>query len=80
MCIMFTLDPAEYKSYLDLKINNTALPMATHTKVRGLTLGPNLTYSTHIHNISVHAHNPLKLIKALTATGWGKKGDTHGYI
>ena len=32
-CIMFTPDPAEYKSNLDLKINNTSLPMATHPKV-----------------------------------------------
>ena len=39
----------------------------------GLTLDPNLTYSTHIHNISVQAHNPLQMIKTLTATGWGKQ-------
>ena len=45
-CTLFTPDPAEYKSNLDLKIN-TALHMATH---------PKLTYSTHIHNISVQAH------------------------
>ena len=36
-----------------------ALPMATHPKVLGITLDPKLTYSTHIHNISVHAHKPL---------------------
>ena len=35
-----------------------------------------LTYSTHIHNISVHAHTPLQLIKAHTATGWGKQNET----
>ena len=38
------------------KINNKALPMATHPKVLGLTLDPKITYSTHIHNILVHAH------------------------
>ena len=48
--------PAEYKSNLYLKINNTALRMAMHPKVLGLTLDPKLTYSTHIHNISVQAH------------------------
>ena len=32
--IKFTPNPAEYNSNLDLKINNTALPMATHPKVR----------------------------------------------
>ena len=73
---MFTPDPAEYKSNLDLKINNTTLPMATHPKVMGLILDPKLTYSTHIQNISVQAHKPLQMIKALTATGWGKQKET----
>ena len=50
--------------------------MATHPKVLGLTLDPKLTYSTHIHNISVQAHKPLQMIKALTATGWGKQKET----
>ena len=59
----------------DLTINK-ALPMATHPKVPGLTLDPKLTYSTHIHNISVQAHKPLQIIKALTATGWGKQKKT----
>ena len=30
ICTLFTPDPAEYKSNLNLKINNTALRMATH--------------------------------------------------
>ena len=50
--------------------------MATHPKVLGLTLDPKLTYSTHIHNISVQAHKPLQIIKALIATGWGKQKET----
>ena len=69
---LFTPDPAEYKSNLYLKINNTVPPMAMHPKVLGLTLDPKLTYSTHIHNISIQAHKPLQMIKTLTATGWGK--------
>ena len=36
-CTLFTPDPAEYTSNLDLIINNKALPMATHSKVLGLT-------------------------------------------
>ena len=40
------------------------------------SLDPKLTYSTHIHNISVHAHKPLQIIKAFTATGWGKQKET----
>ena len=66
---LFTRDLAEYTNNLDLKINNNALAMGTHPKVLGHTLNPKLTYSTHIHNISVHAHTPLLIIKALTATG-----------
>ena len=75
-CTLFTPDPAENKSNRDRKINNTALPMATHPKVLGLTLATKLTYSTHIHNISVQAHKPPQMIKALTATGWGKQKET----
>ena len=75
-CTLFTPDPVEYKSNLDLKINNTALPMATHPKVLGLTLDPKLTYSTHIHNISVQAHKSLQMLKVLTATGYCKQKDT----
>ena len=72
-CTLFTPDPAEYKSNLDLKINNNALHMAMHPKVLGLTLDPKLTYSTHIHNMPVHAHKPPQMIKTVTATGWGKQ-------
>ena len=36
----------------NLKMNNTALRMATHPNGQGLTLDLKLTYSTHIHNIS----------------------------
>ena len=39
-CTLFTADPAEYTSNLDLTINNNALPMVTHPKVLGLTLDP----------------------------------------
>ena len=62
-CTLFTPDHTEYTSTLELTINNNALPMATHPKVLGLTLDPKLTYNKHIHNISVHAHKPLQIIK-----------------
>ena len=58
------------------KIHNNALPMATHPKILGLNLDPKLTYSSHIHNISVDAHKPLQIIKALTATGLSKQKET----
>ena len=77
-CTLFTPDPAEYTSNLELKIDNNALPMATHPNVLGLTLDPKLAY---IHNFSVRVHKSLQIIKALTATGWGKqKGTLHGYL
>ena len=53
--------------------------MKTYPKVLGLTLYPKLTYSTYIHNISVQAHKPLQMIKALTATGWGKQKEALEY-
>ena len=49
--------------------------MATHPNVL-LTLDQQLTYSTHIHNISIQAHKPLQMIKTLTAIGWGKQKET----
>ena len=50
--------------------------MATHPKVLSLTLDPKLTYSTQIHNISVHTHTPLQIIKSHTAIAWGKQKET----
>ena len=75
-CTLFPPDLSEYKNNMDIKINNTALPMATNPKVMGFTLNLKLTFSAHIHNISVQAHKPLHMIKALTATGWGKQQET----
>ena len=66
-CTLFTPDPAEY---------NTALSMTAHPKVLGVTFDPKLTYSTPFHNISVQAQKPLQMMKALTATGWGKQQET----
>ena len=75
-CTLFTPDPAEYNSNLDLNINNKALPMALHHKVLSLTLDPKLTYNAHIQNIATHAQKPLQVIKALTGTTWGKQKET----
>ena len=75
-CTLFTLDHAEYKSNLDLTVNSKTLPMAMHPTVMCLTVDPTHTCSTHIHTISVQTHKPLQMIKALTATGWGKQNET----
>ena len=54
-CTLFTPDPAEYTSNLDLTINNKALLMATHPKVLGLTLDPN----SHPQHLSTRMHTNL---------------------
>ena len=45
-------------------------------KGSGSYLRPKTHIQPHIHNISVQAHKPLQIIKALTATGWGKQKET----
>ena len=62
-CTLFTQDPAEYNSYLGLKINNKALPMALCPNVLGLTLDPKLKYNANIQNIATHAQKPLQFKK-----------------
>ena len=45
-CTLFTPDPAEYKSNLNLKIYNTALCLAPRPRVLSLTLDAKLTQAT----------------------------------
>ena len=68
--------PCRINYNLEVKINNTTLPMTTHPKFMGLILDPKLTYNTHIQNIVTQGQNPLHMIKALTATTWGKQKGT----
>ena len=70
-CTLFTPDPAEYNSSLDLNINNKAPPMALYPKILDLTLDSKLT-----HNIATHVLKPLQVITALTAITWGKQKET----
>ena len=72
---IYTPDPSEYTTNLDLTINNTALPMATQPRVQVIILDPKLTYRTHICNISVHTQTSTSN-KTLTATGWGKQKES----
>ena len=67
-CLSTMLNVFDNLINLDLKINYT-----TYGNVpRGY--GPYIRPKTHtIHNISVQAHTPLHMIKALVATGWGKQ-------
>ena len=62
---LFTPVPAEYTSNLDLKIQNNALPMATHTRPHDLSTS---TQATTNHK-STHC----------SRMGY-TEGDTHGYL
>ena len=48
-CTLLTPDPVENKYSLQLKINNTTIPMVTHTKILGIYLIPK-TRIQHIHS------------------------------
>ena len=83
-CTLFTPDHAEYKSNLDLKINNTALPMVTHPNYLGLTLDQKVTYSTHIISSNgietvCHQKNPSNDVKYIThmQSVLAKNGNVH---
>ena len=65
----------EYTSNLDLKINNSAIPMASHAKVLGLTLD-RYSHTAHTFITSQYTHNASTNNKTLTATGWGKQKET----
>ena len=58
-CTMFTLDPVEYMSNPDLKINNTALPMATHRKGSGSYLRHKI-HIQHTHSQHSNTHTQAK--------------------
>ena len=69
------IQPYLQKGFVWTKQNNLILN-ADKTTWTLFTPDPAEYTSTHIHNISVHAHKPLQIIKALTATGWGKQKET----
>ena len=48
-CTLFTPDPAEYSTQLELQIDNITLPMNINPKILGLTLDPKLTYIQQTH-------------------------------
>ena len=75
-CTLLTPDPAEYNTQLGLQIDNTTLPMTTHTKILGLTLDPKLTYNRHIDLAATKARKTINILKVLTSTKWGKRKDT----
>ena len=71
---------AEYKSNMDLKITNTSLPMATHSKVLGSYLRP----KTHIQHtpsqhISTHTQAAMRPALEYTTSIWFLLLSTHSH-
>jgi hypothetical protein len=73
---LFTPDPAEYQTKLNLSINTTPLPYTHTPKILGVTFDTKHTYSTHINNTCTKARKTINILKALQATHWGKQKET----
>jgi hypothetical protein len=73
---LFTPDPAEYSTKLNITLQNKTLDTIKHPKILGLTLDPKLTYNKHIQNTKTKAQKTLNIYKALTGTSWGKHKET----
>ena len=78
-CTLFTQDPAEYSTQLELQIDNITLPMNINPKILGLTLDPKLTYNksiqdntdtqnTHINNMGKTKENYHRNIQSHNMT------------
>ena len=61
-CTLFTPDPAEYTSNLDLTINNKALPMATHHVWMNAWKQQSVTVPNDCLNSNLLAHHELQYI------------------
>ena len=70
---LFTPDPAEYKTTLNLTINNTIIPTVKNPKFLGLILDPKLTFKDHVNKTKEKADKNIKILKALNGTTWGKQ-------
>ena len=73
---LFTPDPAEYKTILNLTINNTIIPTVKNPKILGLTFDTKLNFGKHIKITKEKADNANKIVKTLTSTSWGKQKET----
>ena len=73
---LFTPDPAEYSTELQLTIDNQQIPTVSNPKILGITFDPKLNYSSHIQNIISKANKTLNILKALTSSKWGKQKET----
>jgi hypothetical protein len=75
-CTLFTSDPAELDTQIQLTINNQPIPNVKHPKVLGVTFDPKLTFNEHSKNTYTTASKSINILKALTSTSWGKQKET----
>ena len=73
---LFTPDKSEHNRTLNLTINNTTIPTIHHPKVLGLTFDTGHNFKEHIDRTATKANKTIPIIKALTATNWGKNKET----
>jgi hypothetical protein len=73
---LFTPDPAEYNTTLNLKINNTIIPTDKNPKILGINFDPKLTFKNHIDITDKKAKKSLNIPKSLTTRKWGKNKET----
>src|SRR5207244_5875770 len=73
---LFTPDPAEYNTTLNLTINNTLIPTIRNPKILVLTLDTKLNFKEHTKLTKAKANKSINLLKTLTSTKWGKQKET----
>src|SRR2546426_4880100 len=71
---LFTPDPAEYNTTLNLTINNTLIPTIRNPKILGITLDTKLNFKEHTK--LAKADKSINILKKLTTTKWGKQKET----
>src|SRR5207244_7801459 len=73
---LFTPDPAEYNTTLNLTINNTLIPTIRNPKIFRLTLDTKLNFKEHTKLTKAKADKSINTLKTLTTTKWGKQKET----
>src|SRR2546426_449458 len=73
---LFTPDPAEYNTTLNLTINNTLIPAIRNPKILGLTLDTKLNFKEHTKLTKAKADKSINILKTLTFSKWGKQKET----
>ena len=70
---LFSPDPKDYTTKLNLTINNELIDTITHPKILGVIFDPKLTFNEHSKYIKGNTNKSLNVMKSLTSTSWGKQ-------